>query len=205
LELCFLILFFHIHFLEPILHHLNKSHDFKFVFQSSGIQNKPPLFTVYPLYMPLVLEIPLLLIHSLLSQLSKISQSLLPALLSSLTSSHLVSSAICFPHLLSSFLLYHVFNHTTITQMPQKSYWTKTLTENTSETWWIRYKKLSTLLTPLFLISSSSIHQLTTHHQDNLQPLLLRLVVLKQPLETSIKIPIINLPFCFCLIPTHLL
>jgi hypothetical protein len=50
LELCFLLLFFHNHFLEPILHHLNNSHDFKFVFWSSGIQNEQPLFTVYPLY-----------------------------------------------------------------------------------------------------------------------------------------------------------
>ncbi|KAA1075617.1 COP9 signalosome complex subunit 4 [Puccinia graminis f. sp. tritici] len=32
------------------MHHLTKSHDFKFVFQSSGIQNKQSLFTVYPLY-----------------------------------------------------------------------------------------------------------------------------------------------------------
>jgi hypothetical protein len=50
LELCFLFLFFHIHFLQPISHHLNKSHDLQFVFRSSGIQNKKPLFTVYPLY-----------------------------------------------------------------------------------------------------------------------------------------------------------
>jgi hypothetical protein len=48
--LFFVFYFFHIHFLEPILHHLTKSQDFKFVFQSSGIQNKKPLFTVYLLY-----------------------------------------------------------------------------------------------------------------------------------------------------------
>jgi hypothetical protein len=40
----------HIHFLGPILYHLTKSHDFKSVFWRSGIQNKQPLFTVYPLY-----------------------------------------------------------------------------------------------------------------------------------------------------------
>jgi hypothetical protein len=51
LEHCFLYLIFHIHFLGPILHHLTKSHDSNFVFQSSGIQNyKQPLYTVYPLY-----------------------------------------------------------------------------------------------------------------------------------------------------------
>jgi hypothetical protein len=42
--------FFHIHFLGPIMHNLTKSHGFKFVFWSSRIQNKQPLFTVYPLY-----------------------------------------------------------------------------------------------------------------------------------------------------------
>jgi hypothetical protein len=33
-----------------MMHHLTQSHDFTFVLQSSGIQNKQPLFTVYPLY-----------------------------------------------------------------------------------------------------------------------------------------------------------
>jgi hypothetical protein len=32
LELCFLFSLFQIHFLEPILHHMTNSHDFKFVF-----------------------------------------------------------------------------------------------------------------------------------------------------------------------------
>jgi hypothetical protein len=32
------------------MHNLTNSHDFKFVFWSSRIQNKQPLFTVYPLY-----------------------------------------------------------------------------------------------------------------------------------------------------------
>jgi hypothetical protein len=47
--LLFVLIFFHIHFSEPILSHLTTSHDFKCVFQSSGIQNKQPLSTVYPL------------------------------------------------------------------------------------------------------------------------------------------------------------
>jgi hypothetical protein len=52
LKLCFLFLFlfFHIHFLEPILHHLTKSCDFKLVLWISGIQNKQPKITVHPLY-----------------------------------------------------------------------------------------------------------------------------------------------------------
>jgi hypothetical protein len=50
LELCFLFLFFYSNSLEPILHHLTNSHDFKFVFWSCGIQNKQPIYTVYPLY-----------------------------------------------------------------------------------------------------------------------------------------------------------
>jgi hypothetical protein len=51
LKLYFLVLFFQIHLLGPIMHHLTKPHDFKFVVWSSGIQNKEPLFTVYPLYL----------------------------------------------------------------------------------------------------------------------------------------------------------
>jgi hypothetical protein len=47
---CLHILFFQIHLLGPIMHHLTKPHDFKFVVWSSGIQNKEPSFTVYPLY-----------------------------------------------------------------------------------------------------------------------------------------------------------
>jgi hypothetical protein len=46
LKLDFLILFFHIHFLGPIMHNLTKSHDFNSVFWSSGIQYKQPIFTV---------------------------------------------------------------------------------------------------------------------------------------------------------------
>jgi hypothetical protein len=51
LKLRCLFLFFWIHFLGPIMHNLTKYHDFKFVFWSSRIQNKQPLFTVYPLYL----------------------------------------------------------------------------------------------------------------------------------------------------------
>jgi hypothetical protein len=52
LKLYFLFLFFQIHLLGPIMHHLTKPHDFKVVvIWNSGIENKQPLFTVYPLYL----------------------------------------------------------------------------------------------------------------------------------------------------------
>jgi hypothetical protein len=41
---------FFVFILGPIMHNLTKFHGFKFVFWSSRIQNKQPLFTVYPLY-----------------------------------------------------------------------------------------------------------------------------------------------------------
>jgi hypothetical protein len=44
------VCFFCFHFLELILHHLTKPCDFKFVFQSSGIQNKQPKIMGHPLH-----------------------------------------------------------------------------------------------------------------------------------------------------------
>jgi hypothetical protein len=49
-ETLFFVSIFHIHFLRPLMKNLTKSHDLKFVLWSSGIQNKVPFFTVYPLY-----------------------------------------------------------------------------------------------------------------------------------------------------------
>jgi hypothetical protein len=50
LNFCFLFLCFHIHFLEPILHHLKNSCDFNLVLWIFGIQNKQPKIMVHPLY-----------------------------------------------------------------------------------------------------------------------------------------------------------